>query len=76
MKPLLRFVNHLSDKKTKNVDVFSTHSGDFLGSIQWKNAWRCYVMSFAEFVDMSLSCLEELNDFMELLKKERKDGKK
>jgi hypothetical protein len=75
MKPLLRFVNHLSEKKTKDVDVFSTHSGDYLGTIHWRNTWRCYVISFAESVDMSLSCMEELSDFMELLEKERGEVK-
>lgn len=74
-KKLLKFTEEIMDnsgklykRKTKVISVYSTHSHDYLGEIHWRNGWRCYVMSYASNVDMSLSCNKELNDFMEKLK--------
>lgn len=69
----LKFETNTSPSgKTVIVNVFSTHSEDFLGRIHWRNGWRCYVMSYQNNIDMSLSCSKELNDYMEVLEKERK----
>jgi len=70
-KPLLTF-NLVSDSgKTKVVDVFSRHSGDYLGKLHWRCGWRCYVMSYENGIDMSLSCSEELNEFTKHLEEIR-----
>lgn len=74
-KQLLRFEISREQKpeaKTKIVNVFSTHSGDYLGFIHWRPGWRCYVMSYANGIDMSLSCNKELNNYLEILEEERK----
>lgn len=72
-KKLLRFIIQTKPKlKTEIVEVYSTHSGDFLGTIHWRNGWRCYVMSYENDIDMSLSCEKELIKFMEELEQKRK----
>jgi len=73
MKELLRFEEMKTKGVTKKFDVYSNHSDDFLGTIHWRAGWRCYVMSYAESIDMSLSCDKELNNFMETLENERKE---
>lgn len=68
-KKLLKFKeSSIKGQKTKRFMVYSTHSDDFLGTIKWRSGWRCYVMSYENDIDMSLSCNKELNDFMEDLK--------
>jgi len=71
-KQLLRFEELEQTGKTKRFNVYSTHSGDYLGWIHWRSSWRCYVMSYANEIDMSLSCNKELNEFMQRLEDERK----
>ncbi len=75
-KPLLRFDLESDTGRTKVVKMFSTHSEDFLGTIHWRNGWRCYVISYEPEVDMSLSCNKELNDFMQNLEDIRIRDKK
>ena len=77
MKQLLRFEELEQTGKTKRFNVYSTHSGDFLGLIHWRSGWRCYVISYSEedMIDMSLSCIMELNNFMGKLEQERKEKK-
>jgi hypothetical protein len=66
---LLKFEEKsIKGQKTKRFLVYSTHSDEFLGTINWRNGWRCYVMSYEEGIDMSLSCEEEIIKFMRLLK--------
>ena len=72
MKQLLRFVESEHEGKTKVFSVYSTHSGDFLGIIHWRSGWRCYVISYSSDIDMSVSCMKELNNFIEKLEEERK----
>jgi len=73
MKKLLRFMRQIKPiGKTEVVDVYSTHSDDFLGTIHWRSGWRGYVMSYADNIDMSISCHNELNNFMKELESERK----
>jgi hypothetical protein len=74
MKQLLRFVEVKTEGKTKIFNVFN-HSDDFLGTIHWRVGWRCYVVSYEDGIDMSVSCMKELINFMEELEKERKEGK-
>ena len=66
-KPLLKFELEKDNGRTKVVNVFSTHSNDFLGIIHWRNGWRCYVMSYENDIDMSLGCNKELDEMMEHL---------
>ena len=75
MKQLLRFAELPSEGKTKRFCVYSNHSNDYLGLIHWRSGWRCYVISYEDGIDMSLSCNKELNDFMEKLENERKENK-
>jgi|WetSurMetagenome_2_1015567.scaffolds.fasta_scaffold29320_5 hypothetical protein len=71
-KQNLRFERRINKiGKTEIVEVYSIHSNDFLGVIHWKNSWRMYVMSYADNVDMSISCHDELNDYMKKLAGER-----
>lgn len=73
----LRFeVSTSPSGKTSIVNVFSAHSDDFLGRIHWRSGWRCYVMSYQNDIDMSLSCNKELNEYMEKLEQGRKEGRK
>jgi len=71
-RPFIRFDLISDSGKTKVVDVFSTHSGDYLGRIHWRCGWRCYVMSYNKDIDMSIGCHDELNDFMKHLEDIRK----
>jgi len=69
MKKLLFFIEDEDDKekrKTKRFNVYSQHSNDFLGKVNWRCGWRCYVMSYANDIDMSISCHKELNDFIQV----------
>jgi len=74
MTELLRFEELEQTGKIKRFNVYSTHSGDFLGLIHWNSGWRCYVISYSEedMIDMSLSCNKELNEFMQELEDKRK----
>ena len=75
MKELLKFVEVERKGKTKRFEVYSNHSNEQLGVINWRNGWRCYVMSYSENIDMSLSCNKELNLFMEKLEIDRLENK-
>lgn len=73
MEKNLRFEENISPSgKTQIINVFSVHSDDFLGRIHWRSGWRCYVMSYQNDIDMSLSCSKELNEFMERLEENRR----
>lgn len=77
MKKLLFFIEDENVKgKTKRFNVYSNHSKDFLGVIHWRTGWRCYVISYENNIDMSLSCNKELNEFMQKLEDERKENLK
>lgn len=72
MKKLLFFIKDENVKgKTERYNVYSNHSNDFLGVIHWRSGWRCYVISYTENIDMSLSCNKELNEFMQELEYKR-----
>lgn len=73
MKVFLRFVEKKTAGKTKCFEVYSTHSGDYIGLIHWRPGWRCYVMSYDMAIDMSLSCEDELNKFRHELEDKRKE---
>jgi len=72
MKRLLNFIEHNAKGKTKIFYVYSAHPDDFLGIIHWRPGWRCYVISYENCINMSLSCNKELNLFMKKLEDERK----
>ena len=75
IKKLLYFREQEQTGKTKKFNVYSAHSDDFLGEIHWRSGWRCYVISYEDGIDMSLSCNKELNIFMEELENKRTKGK-
>ena len=62
--PFLRFEEIFTTGKTRIFEVYSVHSAELLGKIHWRNGWRHYVMSYADNIDMSVSCDDELNKFM------------
>lgn len=72
MNKLLGFVEVETTGITKIFSVFSNHSGELLGEIHWRSGWRCYVMSYAENIDMSNSCMKELCSFIDNLDLEQK----
>jgi hypothetical protein len=73
MKRLLFYIeDENGTRKTKRFYVYSSHSNDKLGVIQWRTGWRCYVMSYDDDIEMSVSCMKELNEFIESLEQERK----
>ena len=49
-------------KKTKWIEVTSTHSGDNLGCIYFYPKWRQYIWEQYEDVVMSADCLGEVMD--------------
>jgi hypothetical protein len=57
--------------KTKRFNVYSNHSKDYLGKIHWRSGWRCYVISYENNIDMSVSCMIELNEFINQLEEVR-----
>ena len=59
-------------KRQNLEEKFEWHA---LGLIHWRSGWRCYVMSYEDNIDMSLSCSKELNELMEKLEEERKKEK-
>jgi hypothetical protein len=61
----------MKQELTKKFNVYSTHSGAFLGVIRWEKGWRHYVMDYGDII-MSLACNEQLNDLMRELEDERK----
>jgi hypothetical protein len=72
-KKHLKFIKRINNpNKTEIVEVYLIDSNDFLGTIHWRNGWRCYVISYADNIDMSLSCNKELTKFMEQLESEVK----
>lgn len=74
MKKFLRFEEMENiGKKTKVYDVYSTHSDDFLGSINWDTGWRQYVFS-PDMTKWSVGCLRQLADFVETLNMQQKQS--
>lgn len=67
----LRFIEMTTKGKTKIFNVYND-SIEYLGKIHWRAGWRCYVMSYAPDIDMSVSCDDELNKFMHGLEDDRK----
>ena len=56
--------------KTKVYEVISQLHGFRLGIIQWYGAWRQYCFFPEESTIYSKGCLEEINNFIKLIKKE------
>ena len=72
MKKHLKFDDSLSKSgKTKIVSVFNKDTKEYLGQIYWRPTWRQYVWNCCDNVDMSDTCLEEIQNKIRLLKSER-----
>lgn len=71
-KEFLRFEKIEFTGKTEKFNVFSTHSGDYLGQIYYSVGWRHYVMEFEEECIWTFSCLNQLSKFIEELENKRK----
>ena len=67
----LDFREQITAGVTRVYEVYSKDSGDYLGKIHWRTGWRCYVISYNDNIDFSVSCDDELNLFMHDLENER-----
>jgi len=56
--------------KTSIFEVYTKHK-DILGEIKWFAQWRQYCFFPEDDCVFSKGCMEDINSFMDLLKKER-----
>lgn len=56
--------------KTSVFEVYTKHK-DILGEIKWFAQWRQYCFFPEDDCVFSKGCMEDINGFMDLLKKER-----
>ncbi len=62
-------------KKLHKYSVFNTKFGVDIGIIHWRGGWRQYVFRSHDDVDMSKSCHNEVNTFIDKLMKEWREKK-
>lgn len=60
--------------KLHKYDVSNTKFDDVIGIIHWRGGWRQYVFQAKPGVDMSRSCHKEIDNFIDKLMKEWKQG--
>ena len=72
MTSFLNFEEQKTTGKTKKFLVYSSHGGDLLGEVYWRNGWRRYVMHFDCDCDWSIECMSECYKFVAKLMQERK----
>ena len=58
--------------KTKRFEIVSKSSGDALGRISWYPQWRQYTFSPAYPTVWNVSCLQDIQNFINELMEERK----
>lgn len=59
--------------KTSIFSVDNNNSGIRLGIIKWFSSWRQYCFFPTEETVFSQGCMKEIQDFIQNLKKERKE---
>lgn len=59
-------------RKTRVFKIRSTSDQVLLGIVRWENGWRQYVFCPRNQTIWSVGCLEDLRQFLGLLKAERK----
>ena len=64
------------DRKMHKYNVRNHVLGHDVGIIHWRGGWRQYVFQANPKTDMAKSCNMEVNDFIDKLMKEWKNGKK
>lgn len=55
--------------------IRNKRDGDRLGEIYWYKTWNQYVAEFSIGAVFSMDCLDDINDFMWLITKEKKEAK-
>lgn len=61
--------------KTKRFWVYSTHSKEKIGIIEWNCGWRRYWIVFDQDTGWCSSCLKQVYTFIDFLMEERKNKK-
>ena len=62
--------------KLHKYKVINTKFNEAIGYIHWRGGWRQYVFQAHPDIDMSRSCMKELNDFIDILMREWREQKK
>ncbi len=63
---------HEEGKKTNVWAVFNKSKGAFLGLIRWVGGWRQYIFAPEAATYFSVSCLQDIQDFIKDRMEERK----
>lgn len=72
VKKYLQFIEFpFPSGKTKRFEVKNL-SGESLGWVHWRSAWRRYVFGVYKVAEFDAGCLKEIIDFLDQLMNERK----
>lgn len=74
MSKYLEFVQIPFEGKTQRFEVISKTHGFMLGRISWYSSWRQYVFSPSYETIWNRDCLKDIQDFLQNLMDERKNG--
>jgi hypothetical protein len=61
--------------QTSQFNVFTKDRTSFLGTVKWFGRWRCYSFFPSADTVFEQQCLNDIADFLETLKIERKNAK-
>jgi len=56
-------------KKTKTFTCLNNIAGTHLGDVQWNSPWRQYCFLTNDNILLAKSCLDDIGDFLNQLKK-------
>lgn len=62
--------------KLSQYEVWNTSFNESIGFIHWRGGWRQYVFQAKVNIDMSRSCMKEVNNYIDTLMKEWKESHK
>ena len=62
--------------KLHQYEVWNIKFNESIGFIHWRGGWRQYVFQAKPKIDMSRSCMKEINDFIDRRMKEWKESLK
>ena len=63
-------------RKLPKYSVINHKFGDVIGEIHWRGGWRQYVFEAEPGIEMSVSCMKEVIEFIKGLMKEWRESKK
>lgn len=63
-------------RKMHKYQVRNHVLGGTIGEIHWRGGWRQYVFEAEPEIDMSVSCMKEVTEFIKGLMKEWRESKK